>query len=71
CKKGIWFSDEHPAVRAVFVLAGSADERNFHLKALSAVAQISLQADFQKRWLTARDATQLRDLIHLSERHRH
>ncbi|MDD5061001.1 MAG: amino acid permease [Candidatus Marinimicrobia bacterium] len=71
CKKGIRFSDEHPAVRAVFVLAGSADERNFHLKALSAVAQISLQADFQKRWLTARDATQLRDLIHLSERHRH
>jgi len=71
CKKGVWFSDEHPAVKAIFVLAGSDDERNFHLKALSAIAQISMRTDFQKLWMLAGNTNELRDIIHLAERHRH
>ncbi|MGC9364970.1 MAG: PTS sugar transporter subunit IIA [Fidelibacterota bacterium] len=71
CKKGVRFSDEHPAVKAIFVLAGSADERNFHLKALSSIAQISMRSDFQKSWMMAGNTNELRDLIHLAERHRH
>lgn len=71
CKKGVRFSDEHPAVKAIFVLAGSADERNFHLKALSAIAQISMRSDFQKLWMLAGNTNELRDIIHLAERHRH
>lgn len=71
CKKGVRFSDKHPAVKAIFVLAGSADERNFHLKALSAIAQISMRSDFQKLWMLAGNTNELRDIIHLAERHRH
>ncbi|MFH1615937.1 MAG: PTS sugar transporter subunit IIA, partial [Planctomycetota bacterium] len=39
-RQGIRFSVEYPAVHTVFVLAGTRDERNFHLRALSAIAQI-------------------------------
>jgi len=57
-------------IRAVFVLAGSRDERNFHLRALSAIAQIVHDPRFEKRWMAARDAEALRDLILLGTRSR-
>ena len=37
---GICFSDAAPCVHAIFVLVGTRDERNFHLRALAAIAQI-------------------------------
>jgi APA family basic amino acid/polyamine antiporter len=70
CKEGVRFSDEASSVRAVFVLAGSKDERNFHLKALSAIAQITQDVHFEKRWMNARDAAGLRDVVLLGERKR-
>ena len=57
-------------IRAVFVLAGTRDERNFHLRALAAIAQIVHDPQFEKRWTAAKDATALRDLILLGERSR-
>ena len=38
--KGINFSEKAPMVNAVFVLVGTKDERNFHLRALSTIAGI-------------------------------
>jgi mannitol/fructose-specific phosphotransferase system IIA component (Ntr-type) len=70
CRKGIRFSDAAPNVRAVFVFVGTGDERNFHLRALAAVAQIVQDSHFEKRWAAARGVEELRDLVLLAERRR-
>jgi amino acid transporter/mannitol/fructose-specific phosphotransferase system IIA component (Ntr-type) len=70
CKDGVSFSDEHGRVQAVFVIIGSRDERNFHLHALSAIAQIVQDPHFEKRWLDAKNTEVLRDIILLSQRKR-
>jgi mannitol/fructose-specific phosphotransferase system IIA component (Ntr-type) len=69
-KKGINFSDEAPEVKAVFVLAGSRDERNFHLRALAAIAQIVQEKNFERRWMSATSPQGLRDIALLSQRGR-
>lgn len=71
CRKGIIFSDDLPPVNAVFVLAGTRDERNFHLRALAAIAKIVQEVHFDKNWLNARNPEELRDIILLSSRKRH
>ena len=70
CREGIRFSEEHDAVKAVFVLMGTTDERTYHLQALSAIAQIVHEKRFEERWMAARGPEQLRDLLLLSERRR-
>ncbi|MCF7918807.1 MAG: amino acid permease [Candidatus Cloacimonetes bacterium] len=70
-RKGIYFSEENPAVRTVFVIAGSPDERRFHLQALAAIAQIVQIPDFQEKWLQAQNEDSLRDVITLAQRSRH
>ncbi|MBA7478360.1 Putrescine transporter PotE [subsurface metagenome] len=67
---GIDFPHATDPVKIMFVLAGSQDERNYHLRALMAIAQIAQQKDFENRWLTARDAQAIRNLILLSTRKR-
>lgn len=62
CKEGITFSEIAPKVRAVFVLVGTRDQRNYHLYALSAVAEIVQQTRFQERWLKAKNETALRNI---------
>ena len=70
CKKGIVFSGAEPNVSAVFVIAGTKDERNFHLYALSAIAQIVQDPDFEKKWISAKNKEALRDIILLGKRKR-
>jgi amino acid transporter len=70
CRKGIIFPETSQPVRILFVLAGSRDERNFHLRALAAIAQIAQDKDFDKGWLNARNIEELRDIILLAERKR-
>ncbi|MBW8039789.1 MAG: amino acid permease [Planctomycetes bacterium] len=67
---GIDFPDTPDPVRIMFVLAGSRDQRNYHLRALMAIAQIAQEKDFEKRWLAARDTAGIRNLILLSKRKR-
>ncbi len=67
---GIVFSELHEPVKAAFVLVGSADERNFHLRALMAIAHIAQEPEFRDRWSRARGAEQLRDVVLLSTRKR-
>ncbi len=69
-QEGVSFSDEAPAVKAVFVLMGSVDERNFHLRALAGIAQIAQAPEFIDQWLAARSENALRDLLLLSRRQR-
>ncbi len=70
CEAGINFTEELPPVYAAFILVGSRDERNFHLRALSAIAQIAQDANFDKNWLRAKNIEELRDIILLASRHR-
>ena len=50
---------------------GTTDERQFHLQALAAIAQIVQNQDFEKRWLAADTVEHLRDIIMLGRRYRH
>ncbi|MFH1339205.1 MAG: amino acid permease [Candidatus Omnitrophota bacterium] len=69
-KKGIGFGESAEPVYTAFVLAGTKDERNLHLRALAAIAQICQQREFDKNWLSARNTEELRDIILLAERKR-
>lgn len=71
CREGIMFGPEIPTVRTAFILAGSDDERNFHLRALMAIAHIVQEPNFRDRWQRARGADELRDVLLLSRRMRH
>ena len=70
CKGGIYFNREANNVHAVFILVGTKDERNFHLRALSAIAQIVHDPNFEKRWLSAKNEEDLRDIVLLGKRKR-
>jgi amino acid transporter/mannitol/fructose-specific phosphotransferase system IIA component (Ntr-type) len=67
---GIDFPHAPDPVNTIFVLAGSQDQRNYHLRALMAIAQIAQEKDFEQRWLAARDTAAIRNLILLSTRKR-
>jgi len=69
-KEGIDFGGGQPPVHTAFILVGSPDERNFHLRALSAVAQMVLDPGFEKAWTSAGDAEALRDVVLLGKRAR-
>jgi APA family basic amino acid/polyamine antiporter len=69
-RDGINFPHADDPVRIMFVLAGSRDERNYHLRALMAIAQIAQEKQFEQQWLTARNAEAIRNLILLSTRKR-
>jgi mannitol/fructose-specific phosphotransferase system IIA component (Ntr-type) len=69
-RDGIDFLHAKDPVKIMFILAGSRDERNYHLRALMAIAQIAQEKDFEKRWLAARDAEGIRNLVLLSKRTR-
>jgi len=69
-REGIIFDENQPYVNTAFILVGSADERNYHLRALMAIAQIVQEEAFVERWLAAPAKENLRDLILLSRRPR-
>ncbi|MHC4622130.1 MAG: PTS sugar transporter subunit IIA, partial [Planctomycetota bacterium] len=68
--EGIDFPKAPDPVKIIFVLVGSRDERNYHLRALMAIAQIAQEKQFEQRWLAARDTAAVRNLILLSKRKR-
>ena len=70
CKAGIQFSGASDPVHTLFVMAGSVDERNYHLRALMAIAHLVHETDFEQRWLAAANEGELKDVILLSGRKR-
>ena len=70
CKDGIYFSEDDPEVKAVFVLAGTMDERQFHLRSLAALAGIVQDPHFEEKWVSAKDRHALRDILLLGKRKR-
>ncbi|MBN1360290.1 MAG: amino acid permease [Sedimentisphaerales bacterium] len=69
-RDGIKFPYAQEPVRVMFILAGSKDQRNYHLRALMAIAQIVQEKQFEEKWLHARDVEGIRNLILLSARQR-
>ncbi len=70
CREGIAFAGADKPVTTAFILAGSKDERNYHLRALMAIAHIVQEPGFTERWLEAPDVEHLRDILLLSGRER-
>lgn len=63
CRPGVTLEDGMAPAQALFVLAGSQDQRNVHLKALSAIAQIWQSDDFEDRWTRAESVDELRTIM--------
>ncbi|MCP3966973.1 MAG: amino acid permease [Lentisphaerae bacterium] len=70
CIKGADFGGNNSNVGAIFVLIGTRDQRNRHLKALAAIAQIIQNQRFDAAWMAARTEKQVRDLLLLGKRKR-
>jgi mannitol/fructose-specific phosphotransferase system IIA component (Ntr-type) len=70
CREGAVFGPDLPPIQAAFVLIGSDDERNYHLRALMAIAHIVQEDEFMEQWLAAPQAEHLRDILLLSGRQR-
>ncbi|MFH1775975.1 MAG: amino acid permease [Candidatus Omnitrophota bacterium] len=70
CKDGIEFHETVQKIHTIFVLVGTRDERNFHLRALAAIAQILQSANFNKKWLSAKNEKALKDIVLLGKRMR-
>jgi mannitol/fructose-specific phosphotransferase system IIA component (Ntr-type) len=68
CMPGISFGPDKSDVRAIFFLAGSIDERDFHLLALAAIAQIVDSPTFVQRWTSAAGPDDLRGVMLLAKR---
>ena len=66
-REGIEFEVD-TSVKAFFVIVGSRDMRNMHLKALAAIAHIVQHPEFEKRWASAKNEVQLKDILLLAER---
>ena len=60
---GIKFTDQHPSVKALFFLAGSMDQRHFHLVVISALAQIVQHPSFESSWTQASGSSELRKIV--------
>ncbi len=70
-KSGIKLADNQPLLHCIFVLVGTKDQRNYHLRALMSIAQIAQQENFLKNWLDCRNINSIRNMILLSNRTRH
>jgi len=70
CLPGVDLEEGASHVHSLFVLAASPDQRNFHLKALSAIAQIWQAPSFESDWRAAKGPSELRELLLRTPRQR-
>jgi len=69
-KKGIKISEKQDEVKAIFLLGGTKDKRNLHLKTIAAIGEMVADKDFQERWLKAENITELKNLLVMGRRTR-
>jgi len=69
-RDGVEFVADAEPVHAMFVLIGSPDQRNYHLRALMAVAEIAQTPHFDRRWRRAVDIEALRQFVLRAKRRR-
>jgi len=69
-KKGIMLFDNVPPVHAFFVVVATSEQQSFYMHSLMWIVQIAEEIDFEKKWLDAKDADELRNIIMSSWRKR-
>ena len=69
-KKGIMLFDDTPPIHAFFVVVATPEQQSFYMHSLMWIVQISEEIDFEKKWLNAKDAIELRNIILSSWRKR-
>lgn len=69
-RQGIRFPEAEAPIHAMFFFLVGADEQDFHLKAVAALAQVVQDPQFDTRWQHARNAQALKDIIVLTDRRR-
>jgi len=69
-REGIQWEEGNEPVKAVFVLIGTVDKRDTHLKALMAVSQIVQNKEFFSKWMEAKGPEDLKSVIRLMPRKR-
>ncbi|MFO7976446.1 MAG: amino acid permease [Candidatus Hydrogenedentota bacterium] len=69
-QKGVHFPEASTPAQIVFVLVGSMDQRDHHLKGLMQIAHVVQEPGFEERWKAAHGPEELRDVVLLSTRQR-
>ena len=62
-KKGAVFSEESPHVHAAIIVVSSHDMQSFYLHSLMWMVQIEERVDFEKEWMDAKKADELRNVV--------
>ena len=70
CKEGIKFSENENEVKAVFLFGGTKEKRILHLKTIASIATLVGHKDFQEKWLSIDNITELKNFMILSSRKR-
>ena len=61
--EGVRFMHHEEKIHTMFFLAGSIDQRHFHLVVIAALARLVRDPAFEDAWLGAADTQALRQLI--------
>jgi APA family basic amino acid/polyamine antiporter len=69
-REGIYFTEKESHIKAVFLLGGTEDNRNLHLKTIASMATLTGIESFQKDWLSAKSGIELKNLMILNNRKR-
>lgn len=69
-KYGIKWNPQGEVVYTAFILIGTKDERNFHLRCLMWIAQILQDSQFHLQWHRASSPSELRTVVLLAKRRR-
>jgi mannitol/fructose-specific phosphotransferase system IIA component (Ntr-type) len=62
-KKGVMLFNNEKPVHAFFVVISTSEQQSFYMHSLMWIVQIAEEIDFEKEWLNAKDAKELRNII--------
>jgi amino acid transporter/mannitol/fructose-specific phosphotransferase system IIA component (Ntr-type) len=62
-RKRVDYSDKYPPAHAFFIIVSTKDIKAFQLRSLMWLAQIAEKEEFNEKWLAAKDADGLRNVV--------
>ncbi|TDT68605.1 amino acid/polyamine/organocation transporter (APC superfamily) [Hypnocyclicus thermotrophus] len=70
CKEGIIYNKEKNNIKSVFLFISSKKMKKTHLQTLASIASLVRDKDFKEKWINAKNADYIRDMVLLSKRKR-
>ncbi|MBZ4682912.1 MAG: basic amino acid/polyamine antiporter, family [Fusobacteriaceae bacterium] len=70
CKEGIVYNEEKDSIKSVFLFISSKKMRKTHLQTLASIASLVRDKNFKEKWMEAKNADYIRDMVLLSKRKR-